>query len=736
VTEDVEGKVYRLHGKAEIEGATMLLRADDIEYDENTGDLRASGSVYYHNFERNEQLWADRVEYNTEEETGKYYNVRGEANRRIDARPKKLTTAQPFYFQGEWAERMGDRYILYNGFITDCTLPNPWWRLRGPKFVIVPGDHFNAYKSTFLLRKMPLFYAPFYRRTLERFPRKTGFLTPNIANSSAFGRMIGLGFFWAINRSFDTTYRFQDFTSRGDAHHVDFRGKPRRGTDFDAIIYGVDDRRGVSSGGGPTLHYSGLSMWVAGHSDLGDGWTAQGLIDYVSSFRFQQSFTQSFNEAVGSEFHSVGFVNKDWSSYTFDAVVSRLENFQQSEIEEINPQTNAVSWATDAVTIHKLPEADFSGRDQQIWQNLPLWFSFNSSAGLYYRSEPFYNGSTLISTFSTEPFTPRMNLNPNVTSAFQWDGFSFVPSFGIHETYYGESQEPYQGRVLATPATLLLSARDFSADIIFPSLARVFNRKTIFGDKLKHVIEPRATYRYVTGIGPDFTRVIRFDGTDLLTNTNELAISLTNRIYAKRGDSVQEIFTWTLEQKRYFDPTFGGALIPGQRNVIWSEADLTAYAFLVGPRSSSPVASALTVRPINGLSFDWRTDYDHYQGRITDNSVSVDYRYKKFFSSFGENEVHTNPLLTPSANQVRGLIGFGDTNHRGWNAAFTEIYDLHQGMMQFATTQVTYNTDCCGWTVEYRRFAWNLRNENQFTIGFSIANAGTFGNLKKNDRLF
>ena len=82
------------------------------------------------------------------------------------------------------------------------------------------------------------------------------------------------------------------------------------------------------------------------------------------------------------------------------------------------------------------------------------------------------------------------------------------------------------------------------------------------------------------------------------TNTNELLLSVANRIYAKRGNTVEEIFTWELSQKRYFDPTFGGALIPGQRNVIGPSADLTAYAFLVGPRSTSPVVSVLRMSPV------------------------------------------------------------------------------------------------------------------------------------------
>jgi LPS-assembly protein len=50
---------------------------------------------------------------------------------------------------------------------------------------------------------------------------------------------------------------------------------------------------------------------------------------------------------------------------------------------------------------------------------------------------------------------------------------------------------------------------------------------------------------------------------------------------------------------------------------------------------------------------------------------------------------------------------------------------------------VSYNNDCCGISFEYRRFALGpVRNENQFRLAFSLANIGTFGNLKKQERLF
>jgi LPS-assembly protein len=739
-TSDSDGTVHKWHGHpVEMEDSRMLFRADDIEWDESTGDLRATGHVYFRNFDRNEQIWAERLEYNTQDETGKFYDVRGETHPRIAARPGTLTTSSPFHFEGQWAERIGEKYILYKGWVTNCKMPDPWWRMTGPKFDIIPGQRAIAYRSVFLLRKIPLFYTPFFYHSLEREPRRSGFLTPNIGHSSQRGFLLGLGYFWAIKRSYNLTYLFQDYTARGYAHHVDFSGKPREGTDFDAILYGVQDR-GVPNSGNPPQKYSGLSLYAMGKSDLGDGWTARAAVNYITSFAFRQEWTQSYNEAVGSEIHSVGFINKNWSNYTFNLVFARLENFQSIEVPIVDPATGNTRKVTNAVTIRKLPEAELSSRDHLIWKNIPLWFSFQSAAGFLYRSEPVFDSATnptaLIDTYQTGQFMNRLNLAPHVTTAFHWWNFHLVPSFGIHETYYSESQTPYQDRFQVVGTNIVRSARDFSADLIFPSLARIYNKKTVFGDKLKHVIEPRATYRYVTGIGDDFDRFIRFDETDLLSNTNELELSLTNRIYAKRGDSVQEIFTWELLQKRYFDPTFGGALIPGVRNVFESTADLTGYAFLVDPRSTSPVVSLLRMSPINGLGIQWQADYDPRQRTVADSTLSVDYRWQKYFIGAGNNQVHNDPALAPNANQFQLRTGFGDPNHRGWNAAVTGVYDYSKGVIQYSTAQVTYNTDCCGLSVEYHRYNVGIVDRSDWRVAFSVANLGSFGTLRKQDRVF
>ena len=240
--QEVIGNIRRIKGDpAEIETSTMLLRANEIEFDEKTGDVKATGNVYFKHFEKNEQLWASRAEYNTENRTGKFWDVRGETMPRIVVRRGVLPGNSPFHFEGEWAERLDGKYILYNGWITNCKLPRPWWRLKGPKFEIEPGEKAISRNSVFILRKMPLFYTPFFYHSLQKNQRKSGFLVPNLVPKSKRGFMVGVGYYWAINRNYDMTYRFQDYTTHALTHHLDFRGKPRDGTDFGAILYGVQD---------------------------------------------------------------------------------------------------------------------------------------------------------------------------------------------------------------------------------------------------------------------------------------------------------------------------------------------------------------------------------------------------------------------------------------------------------------------------------------------------------------
>ena len=109
--EESDGKVLHLRGSARVETEDSLLTADEIDYNQETHEAEARGKVRYESFSHGEKLNCDRAEYNTESKTGKFYNVNGTSPSRIEARRGLLTTQNPFYFSGEWAEKTEDRYL-------------------------------------------------------------------------------------------------------------------------------------------------------------------------------------------------------------------------------------------------------------------------------------------------------------------------------------------------------------------------------------------------------------------------------------------------------------------------------------------------------------------------------------------------------------------------------------------------------------------------------------------------
>jgi LPS-assembly protein len=720
VVQESQGTVRRLKGKAVVETTEMRLRADEIEYDEESGLARAHGAVKFERFDTGEVLECERAEYDVSEETGKFFKVHGTTPPKVQSRPGMLTTANPFYFEGDWAERIGNRYILHQGFITSCKVPKPWWILRGKTFDIIQDDRAVGRKAWFRLRNYPLFYFPYFYKSLEKFPRQSGFLTPNIGNSSRRGKMIGIGYYWALNRSYDATYRAQFFTQRGMAHHVDFRGKPNEKTDFDFLLYGVNDS-GITIGNN-LVKQGGYLITFNGRSELGRGFYARGQINYLSSFTFRQAFTESFYEAIFSEVHSVGYVARQWDTFGLDIVTSRIVNYQSADIN-------------DKITIRKLPSVEFSSRDREIFKRRPLWLSFETGAGLVSRSQPL---------FQSRSFVERLDVAPTITTAVHWAGFSLVPSFGVRETHWGSSQTDY----VVNGSNLLRSSRELNIDLVPPALERIYKPPKWLGEKLKHVIEPRAEFKWVSGVS-DFGHIIRFDQAELLSNTQQLEVGLVNRLYAKRKDGqVNEVLTWQVFQQRYFDPTFGGAIVAGQRNVVLSTAEFTDYSFLDRPRRYSPVVSDLRVTPDPRIGFEWRSDYDPLRSAIVNSSFTVDGRLSNYFISAGHNQVRYTPLsqgpndvnpinvLAPNSNQFRGMVGIGQENKRGWSTGFSAVYDYRVGILQYATTQVTYNTDCCGFSVQYRRFSFGTRNENQFRLSFALANVGSVGTLRRQERMF
>ncbi len=296
-------------------------------------------------------------------------------------------------------------------------------------------------------------------------------------------------------------------------------------------------------------------------------------------------------------------------------------------------------------------------------------------------------------------------------------------------------------------------------------------------------------YRYTNGV-ENFASIIRFDYRDILSNTNEVEFGLLQRLYLKRDHpncseedksssttastqassaktpctpaGADEFVTWEVKMKYFADPTFGGAVVNNRRNVLTTTDDFTGIAFLTDPRRVSPLVSQLRFRTTSNSDVEWQLDYDTKKGRIESSTFYAGYRFgdytvgasHAYLQVPGEivadpnnpavilnpciPHVFNQPACVPELfNQFRAQFGYGSPTKRGWSAAANMGFDREFNLLQYGAVQASHNWDCCGINVEYRRFSLgSVRNENQYRFAFTLANIGSFGNLKRQERIF
>lgn len=708
-----DGPVRVATGDVELRFKSVVLTADIVEYNESTGDLKAEGNIHYRTLDGDQDLRADSLAYNLRSELGTFYEARGRAASASQGGPRLLTTDNPFQFEARLVIKAGEHYTIHDGTLTNCDPQSPWWTLSASRSELTPGGSATVRNGLLRLRGIPLLYLPYFRKSLKRMPRQSGFLTPTIGNSSRFGRILGQAYYWAINRSYDATVGATVYTSRGLATNASLRGRPTKNSSFDAVFFDVRDRgRELDDGG--RLKQGGNSFDMRGQVTFGDGWRGVADLHYLSSLEFRQAFTQTYEEAVFSQIRSIGFVSKNFSTYSFNVSLLRNEHFQSVARD-------------DNIVIRKLPAIEFNSRPKAFGpKSVPLWFSFDSSLDLISRTQR---------SFQTRRFVQRGMFFPRVSSRLSYKGFTLTPTLGARAMAYGQrrTSDGLAGE------NLYRRTGEFSVDLTLPALERVYRSPKWLGDRVKHVIEPRLRYRYTRGI-EDFDSVIRFDAKDLIHNTNEAEISVTNRLYSKNDSTgrVREIASLEVWQRRYFEPEFGGAIVPGYRNVLRSTLDFSSFAFLSEARNYSPIATSLNLSPANRWTLRWRNDLDPLHNRIlntmADATVQVN---RKIYAMAGHRSVRVPRELTPASNQLLMGVRYGDYNRRGWNATLHNVYDYRQGIFLYAVSQLTYNTDCCGFSVELRRLSiGNARSDNQLRISLAIANVGSFGTLRPAERMF
>lgn len=723
------GNISTLEGEVAIYYKDYILRADKVTYDEANDEAEAEGHLQLEGGPDDEVITATHGTIHLGAQTGRFFDVTGTIGMRRAGRNVVYTTANPFIFTGRVVIKAGpDHYQVVDGSMTSCRLPKPDWRLIA-RSISVENDQARASNSVFQLMRLPLFYLPYVTHPVDTEGRQSGFMIPVISSSSSKGTIIGEEIYWAMNRSTDLLLGAEYYSKRGWAPNGRFRYRGRD-LDFLTVQWNALLDRGL---GTSHQNQGGLDLTVAGRHDWDEFTRSASNIEYLSSYIYRQAFTENFSLAVSSQVRSEAFLTHNREGFSSEIYFDRYQSFE------------TVSPAVQEVRILHLPSLNFQGIDRPLGNSRIYWGFGSSLAGLS-RSEP---------KFRTSHEVGRLDLYPHLSLPLVFGGWTFRPSVAVRDTFYSKSQRPGVGVPTERAASLDRSDFEAAMEVRPPAMERDFNLPWLHKE-LRHVIEPEIDYSFINGIG-DFTSILRFDTTDIASDTNELQYLLTQRFFFRpinakpcpEGQTEgacsakeREWISWQVGQKYFLDTSFGGALTPGRRNVLATTLDFSGVSFLVNPRDISPVISRLRLHATDNVNVEWDLDYDTRAGHIGANNIFTDYRRGNFstgltYANLAAPDENGATASITKFSQFRPSVAWGNPTRKGFGIAANAGYDFVQDALQYGGVQVAYNWDCCGFNVEYRRFALgSTRNENLYRFNFTLAGVGSAGNLRHSERLF
>ena len=749
--------LYTLVGHVVIHYRDYVIQADRATYNQATSDVVAEGHLQLDGGPDDAHFLASHGTMNLDAHTGHFYDVAGTLEgQRLQHNQKILNSSNPFAVSARELIQTGPKqYHVIDGDVTSCALPNPDWQLAAKQFFLANGKA-TGKSSLFeldglpIVHKVPVFYLPYITHPVSSDQRQSGFLIPIFGDDTTKGLILGEEVYFVLGRSADLLLGSEYFSNRGFAPLGQFRYKGH-GLDFGTVKFHslLDRLPGAQNQGG-------VDLLVDGRRDFSPETRVVGDIEYLSSYAYRQAFEENYALAINSEVKSQLFLSHAHDALAEGITFNRYQSFE----------SNASSaTGEEEINILHLPTAQFDGIDQSL-EGTPLMWGLSATAAGLSRSEPGFETSNLV---------PRLDFSPHLALPVHFNGWTLRPVVAVRDTFYAKSQNPAPLGELPTQRDASLNRKDFEAtiDLRPPALERDFTApwlERLFGGELRHAIEPAVRYRYVRGID-NFNSVLRFDDTDVVSDTNEVEYSLTQRLFLRHlkqhrctgdaalgpddlcGGETVDWLSWQVAQKFFFQPDFGGAITPGTRNVLDTTLDLSAVAFLEHPRSYSPVISRLHARTSSDTDLEWDVDYDAKTGRLDSSNIFGAYHKGDYTFTVGDAHLHTVTAATPpnlpqaptatapttpltDFNQLRFSAIYGSPAKLGLSTGVTSGYDFTLDQWQYYGVQGSYNWNCCGLSFELRHYSLgSVRDDTEKLYSFTLAGVGAAGSLKRAERV-
>ncbi len=547
-TQSKVGDLFVYEGYVNATAGEIRLQADHVTFNSITGDMTAEGNVIFDQG-ADQRVTARRAEINWKTKRGTFWESTGFTNR--------TQTGEYVFFTAARVEKTGlTTYELYDADVTACEDVIPKWGFHARRAELKMGDRITLHNSVFHIKTLPAFVLPFAWIPATRKERKSGFLLPSTGTSTQKGRTLKLAYYQTLGDSADITFRTDIYTARGLGFGADFRAQTDERSYMRLSLFAVKDR--LFGPEGPSQ--GGAAFVGEGQQYLPHGWVAVGNVSLVTNLEFRQVFSEDISQVIDPRRESTFYAYNNTPNFSFNFLA---RNETTTLFRPSRSATNIGGGSNIDVKIRQAPQIDMTFYPRRIFDNLPIYFSFDSSIGALKREETVDSSDVFVTPAAVQrfDFQPKLTV-PLATVA----GIAITPSLSFRETYYTNSLDPLvpsfdpdkfatslaDPRFDPTNAMFDPTVRLFDLETQNPVLAESRSRrytelavdirppsleKTYTNDdgtpRFKHLIEPYITYRLIRGIGDEFNDLIRFDDRDAVANTNEFEYALVNRFYKR-----------------------------------------------------------------------------------------------------------------------------------------------------------------------------------------------------------
>lgn len=630
-----KSNTYIADGSVIITFGDATLSADKMLMNSSTNDVVATGNVTYRDTDA--EITAEIIELNYKSKLGTIRNS------------YLYYKKHNFHLRSSEIRKTGDKsFSLDKATVTTCDADPPEWQISSNNISVTQDKSLSGRHGTFNIMNIPVLYMPYFWAPLIR-ERQTGLLFPSYGYSSTRGPYYKQGFFWAIKDNHDATAYLDYYSKKGFAEGLDYRYILSPESDGELWLYHVKDREPLRSLAEiKSYHNQNFSHNISGYLKLHavNEPDYYETMDSTSAGRFGLSSWEPTRFGLASE--------------------ERLQKYLESDFH--------VSKQYDSGRMYLLAQGrqSLEGTSEEVLQSLPEiglvlntqskdFFSFNMTGnGVNYWREKGQEGI-------------RFDINPNLYFSYG-RLFNITQRAGIRETAYilNEPSE-YEDRLIYDLDTSLTT--------------KLFKKYSSF----IHVIEPSLQYTYIPFLEQD--KILSFDSTDHIPETNNITYALTNRISGLGTKKLESRFR--LSQ---------------------------SYSLLDTDDPFTPLLAEATLTS-NELDLSMNASYDVDDSILTDMIGSVKLKGGKGFIAIGKNFRRSTELDQYTFETV--IYRPIELANRSLPIDFhgTVWYDADRGMVQEVNIGSTYKKQCWGYSVNYI----DRRNEFQIIFAVEFTGLGTFG---------